>query len=346
MKSEPDVIRWVVHTALGRRPPQLPAPDQWARAIGDLEAGRLGALAAHLLGSDLEQLPLPARLHLQATQSRARSLVARTTPQLVELAAAMERLGASWLILKGLPLGYRLYPSPACRPARDIDILVGREHLTGAETVLRDLGYHAASRIDPLLHHREYRRPCRDGEDLVELHWSAHLPGFGGPPPAIVLQKRREIALDGLTIYVPGAEEERDLLLRHFVKHASAHAILLLDLLLHLGEAPYRHPLGGLVGDDLVRLGLPRSIDGPNRPRIYPLRRWLSHRTFAQRSENRKVTWVLIPGAMASPATFFPWMWRQVLWPKEPSERWRPVAAGPLGRYTWRLRRLLRWRVP
>lgn len=347
MKPEQDVIRWVVHTALGRRPPRPPAPDRWAAAIGELEASRLGPLAAHLLGPDLDALPLATRLELRATTERSRAMVGRTTAQLVELAPLLDRADLSWVVLKGVPLGRRLYPTPVCRPARDVDLLVADGDLERAGRILRDLGYLASGRFDRSMAHGQYRRRRdQEWEDLVELHWSATIPDFGGSSTEAMLGGRTRTDLDGFTVWVPTPEAERDLLLRHFVKHSSAYGILLLDLLLILRGEPYSHPLGQVVGDDLLRLGLGKTITGPSSLRFYPLRRWLTSRTFADRGRNRLPALVMVPLAMAEPGTLLSWMWRQVLWPRYPSERWQPVAATRLGRYTWRLRRLLRWRVP
>jgi hypothetical protein len=162
------------------------------------------------------------------------------------------------------------------------------------------------------------------------------------PPTARILEGRRRFDLNGTTVWIPDEAMERDLLVRHFARHAGLQAILHLDLLLILGEGQYDHPLGAFVRDDLARLGLPSVITGPDRWRHAPPRRWMAARSFAQRREIGSPAVYQLVSALALARTSAGAI-REILrylWPSSPSQHWRGEAGTWWGGRTWRLRRL------
>jgi hypothetical protein len=55
--------------------------------------------------------------------------------------ARLQKAGIETLLLKGFPLSYLLYGTPALRPYSDVDILVRKEKASDVKSVLTPLGY-------------------------------------------------------------------------------------------------------------------------------------------------------------------------------------------------------------
>lgn len=311
-----------------------------------LMASRLTPLAAKLLGPRIGSLPPDVRLHLEAAMLMAESLAERGRLQMDETGALLNRLGVGWVVLKGWPLALRLYPSPACRPSGDLDVLVASEDVPPVTAALEAIGYriHGGDRS----YHTRFIGPGQGGlANVIELHHHPGPPEFGGPVTSLVLAGRRPLDSPAGRLWIPAAPDELDLLVRHYLKHAGYQAILLLDMILAgraAGEGPtIDHPLGSLIGDDLARLGLERTIDGERRLACQPLRRWMTRRTFEQRRSERHAALVGVPLALSrSPAAALASLAR-VVWPRWPTPRWVETSRTATGGFTWRLRRLLRF---
>ncbi len=135
------------------------------------------------------------------------------------------------IVLKGAALAETVYPDRAMRPMSDIDLLIRKEDLEGAERQLRRVGYEVAH--DPETreelrsrHHHWVFRSARPGAVgiPIELHWNLDPPG--GP-----------VAWD------VGALFER----ATPVPPAGALVLGPEDLLLHLGLHLCRHRFNGGV---------------------------------------------------------------------------------------------------
>ena len=77
-------------------------------------------------------------------ERRRRNVVLRGMRQLDAMRRAAEGLdarGVPWLILKGQPLGQRLYGDPFTKTSLDIDLLVPPDGFAAAARALRDLGW-------------------------------------------------------------------------------------------------------------------------------------------------------------------------------------------------------------
>ena len=344
MKHEGPVLRWVVTRALGDHSLALPPPEVWEASLDDLTANRVAALAVWLLGPDRDTLPLRARMVLASACERSADIASRNAAQLGELAALLNDAGAPWVVLKGPPLTERLYPSPECRPARDLDLFVSPEARPTAGSVLESLGYRP--RPEGRGEVRYERAAVGDWVDAVDLHWSAGPTAFTGPETSAILAGRRRFESRCGAVWIPELGMELDLLCRHYAKHAGWQAILTLDILLHLAGRSYRHEYGTMVGDDLCRLGLPQTVTGPSRWRYLPLRAWMRRRTFAERIRAEALPRVRLGLAMS--ASWGKWLryMGHTAWPTRPSPRWIEAASTPWGRYTWRVRRLLRLGEP
>ena len=339
--AEPEVVAWVLHTALGSKRP-LPPPDQWTQAIHALGASRLTPLAVHQLGDRITQLPRDARVAMESAMLRAEVMTEQRQKQLAHAIPVLESTGLPWLILKGWPLALRLYPRPNCRPSGDLDLLVSPRHLAPVREVLDGIGYRAEETGTTGYHWRLVRQCAGAEPDVIELHYGAGPPTMVSPSADVILRSRRPLETAAGVIWIPSVEMERDLLILHYLRHGGFQAILLLDVLLQLEGKPFRHPMGRLVGDDLERLGFRRTIDGPRSLRQALLARWMSARTFEQRRVAQHTSILGLPLALGRfPIGTFAELAR-LIWPRHPTPRWRAEAATPAGRYTWRWKRLAR----
>jgi hypothetical protein len=95
--------------------------------------------------------------------------------QLRELVDTFHEANVDFLVLKGPALGRMVYPDPALRPRRDLDILVKPAQFEHAVGLLEGLGYAGHHNYD---FHEQFRHAESNRSYLpVELHW-----GFIGFP--------------------------------------------------------------------------------------------------------------------------------------------------------------------
>ena len=89
---------------------------------------------------------------------------------------------APWILLKGEPLGQRLYGETGLRPSTDIDVLVAREDVSDWVEYARSLGYEPeVDRPPRLLENNQYPLADRQSGALLELHWRLALPRIPSP---------------------------------------------------------------------------------------------------------------------------------------------------------------------
>ncbi len=336
LKREHPFLVWTLHRALGL-PAASPEPAEWAAGAVDVEVSRLAPLAAQLLGPDLRSLPETPYRNIARAVGLAGFAAERGAAQLTEMRDLLEGAGVPWLVMKGPPMAERLYGSGAIRPSRDLDVLVPWASVEEVTRFLTDRGYSPWSSPSRELFHVRFQRPYIPGwDDILEVHWRIEPPSAGSPGTAEMLAHRRAW---GEGMWIPSPAHELELLIRHYIRHGGWQAILLLDVLLHLGDTEIDHPLGAILADDLRRLGLPERIRGPGGWTQAPLRRWMGTRTWLERRRARA------PIAAQLALQHAPSAWMHGVasrfWPARPSARWRELAEHPVGRHTWRLRRLM-----
>jgi hypothetical protein len=339
VSAEPPVLTWVVQQALGTER-DFPSIEHWSRELAALKASRLTALAAHLLRPRFDSLPHPVRTHLEAAFLLAETVVDQGRAQLVESREVLDRAGVSWVTMKGWALATRLYSTAACRPSGDLDLLVAAEDVNAAVGLFRGLGYRTEGE-DRSYHTRLVRDSAR-GANIIELHHRPGPPRFGGLSTPAILAARHPFESGAGTIWIPSPEHEADLLIRHYLRHAGDQAILLLDILKLLAGKRLTHPLGALVGEDLTRLGLERTVEGPRRWSHSVLRRWMARRSYEERRAARHAALVGIPLALARSPLAAAGSLARVVWPARPTPRWIEPSRSGGGRFTWRLRRIVR----
>ena len=108
-------------------------------------------MVAPLIAPEIEALPVPKATRAEiATAVRANAFA--MTAQIAEtkrVLTAFAEAGVPLTIVKGWPLGARLYPAPEIRHVGDLDLLVAPEQAAEALTLLEGLGFgHADGAID------------------------------------------------------------------------------------------------------------------------------------------------------------------------------------------------------
>jgi hypothetical protein len=151
------------------------ACGSWRRLGDILREERLAPLLAYRLrGRDF---PADGKF-VAGLQVLAREVLAANLIRRKSFEALRDRLAAAGvpaLPIKGIDVAFAAYPSPACRPMTDVDILVSPESYKAAGDVLRREGF------VPLPEEPRWwpaRTFGRTGE-MVDLHWS---PAAALPP--------------------------------------------------------------------------------------------------------------------------------------------------------------------
>ncbi|HAS11801.1 MAG TPA: hypothetical protein DCS55_14995, partial [Acidimicrobiaceae bacterium] len=99
----------------------------------------------------------------------------RLERMLVEVGQLLEEGGVEFVVLKGLATRHLDHLETWHRQSSDVDLLVRREQLPIAGTILRDAGYTAPDEAHVLMDKGEsWRSPLGDGVDLhTRLHTAA-----------------------------------------------------------------------------------------------------------------------------------------------------------------------------
>ncbi len=164
----------------GFREEPLPPDDAWHGLLHAASAhGLLPALASGAADPALAaRLPEGVRDPLVRARSEAIAADRVQAYMLGDLLDGFARRGIPALLLKGQSLAERLFPDPALRVSRDVDLLVPREALDEAGDVLaaQDFEPHAQSFYRARHFHERWLHRGRVVGGCVELHWDVTLP--------------------------------------------------------------------------------------------------------------------------------------------------------------------------
>lgn len=158
--------------------------------------------------------------------------------ELVMLLKELEKRGVYAVVLKGLPLAYKLYNNVYIRPTQDLDILVRPEAVEKARAVIEEKGYdrihlgfaETAGVLRNLMntqYHLEYRH--QEKKISLDLHWKLNLGSVKVLPEIDNCLTQEKIA--GQLVNTLGAEE----LLIYLVVHGAKHAWFRLNWLCDIG---------------------------------------------------------------------------------------------------------------
>ncbi len=245
----------------------------------------LQALAgAHLAGAR-DRMPESVWRDIHAGAMAARAEALALSSELFRLLDRLAAAGVDTLPYKGPLLGWEAYGDLGARPSVDLDLLICPADLETATAALHDLGYQPAYHFSPA-EERWFRRvdgdyPFEHGITgrLVELHVRALSRRFGPEPttPAL-LARRRMLAISGLRVAVPDADDLFYLQVVHGAKHrwerlewvaATAGLLRLRDgdvSALHSGRYPNARAV--LLGCRLARDLLGAPVDAETLARM------------------------------------------------------------------------------
>ncbi len=154
--------------------------SNWDSFIAKVEENGLAPLVnTHLSNSNelASSIPKTVSLQIKALVIRHQRATAVRAKAITEILQAFETNGVECIALKGLALAYCLYPKPALRPMRDIDLLVPEQQALKAQQTLRELGYDAEDRKDGAMydhHHLPIASKPIDGMTMsIEVHRNA-----------------------------------------------------------------------------------------------------------------------------------------------------------------------------
>jgi Uncharacterised nucleotidyltransferase len=118
--------------------------------------------------------PLRLRERLENEAAAASTLDLIGEQELRRVLMRLDEHGIQPLLLKGVPLAYTLYRSPALRPRGDTDLLIRESDLQPVARILRKLGYGGPdAQPDKLISYEcSYRRKDSFGADhCLDVHW-------------------------------------------------------------------------------------------------------------------------------------------------------------------------------
>ncbi len=194
----------------------------WADIPAQAEAHGLGPLVyTHLQAAQITW-PLPAKQALQANYLRHSHANQVRTNVLVDILTAYQAANIPVLVLKGAALAHLIYPTPALRSMRDIDILVPRSVAAQAHTLLTELGFETlpgvAGSLPPTYHHLPVMQRMAAGMVVgVEVHrhlfpteWKLGSCSFNDLGPSAI-----PFTIKGITAYTLSYED----MLWHLYRH-------------------------------------------------------------------------------------------------------------------------------
>jgi hypothetical protein len=149
----------------------LPVAD-WRRLVELAEGHGMAPLLFWSLALD----GWPANAPEDARRRLERSFYTSTAANIVlldelkRILKALNAQGIPVIVLKGAALAPTVYPDPALRPMRDLDLLVRPKDLDAALAALKRLGYRGLMRN--YFRYHVFMQGGTGGETAVELHWS------------------------------------------------------------------------------------------------------------------------------------------------------------------------------
>lgn len=278
----------------------------WDHLIQRAEKHAVAPLMFHHLKQAGASIPKQATDKLRALTIRHRHANRVRSQVLAEIVDAFTRAGIECVVLKGAALAHLIYPSPALRPMRDLDLLVPQDAALRAQQMLAEIGFDApvvhGTKTMRLHHHMPNATLYREGLNVsVELHRDAvsgdypdkiQLGKLASPPQEVVVGSQQFKALSHtdmlrhlcLHAFEPAAEtrliSSADIIgyANHFIddidwEHAERHAPRIINVLALLH---YLTPLPAPLG----RFRPPSSQSPPQETGrgLVPISEMLAHR--------------------------------------------------------------------
>jgi len=202
-------------------------PDDWAEILRMARQHRIGPMMRWQLQHAHAHLRVPPSV-TQALDRMHRRVTARTMEiqrALLRVHDILQAAGITFVALKGVHLAYCVYPHPALRPLRDLDILIPADRIMQARAALIAGGLTTVDRHERVPESVKDRAPhlppLLAGTVSVELHKRIfHLKQDPGAGPDITddpdfWQRCTRQQIAGTPITVPGAMDQ----LLHIIVH-------------------------------------------------------------------------------------------------------------------------------
>jgi len=156
---------------------------------------------------------------------------------LAEILDHLEAAGIRAVTLKGPALAAQAYGEPALRAYRDLDLLVRREDVLRARTLLEAYGYEAFPKLSSVQERVFMRSECEfwfesPGEQFpLEVHWDLREAAYAYTlDVADCWQRLEQVEIGGRTVPVLGTTDTWLMLSCHAAKHRWGHLKLVCDL--------------------------------------------------------------------------------------------------------------------
>jgi len=133
------------------------AISDWTKVINEVEMHGMAPLLYFHLRKAGAEIPADIQRNLTALALRHKLINEVRTRTLVELQSIFAKHEIPFLILKGAALGHWLYPSPALRPMKDVDLLVRSKDCDWVTEILTQHGFRQI--IDKFFHPSELHLP-------------------------------------------------------------------------------------------------------------------------------------------------------------------------------------------
>ncbi len=171
-------LPWVLALLRGETPRLPPGAHVNGFVQGVLCASRHhgtgGLLHQALVHAGWRDCPAELRTALRDQARRAAVTALMQETELQRVLPALAAQGVQPLLLKGTPLAYTHYPTPALRPRADVDLLIPPDHFERAAAALEALGYHRLNAIQGKLVSRQntfLRFGDRGVQHVLDVHW-------------------------------------------------------------------------------------------------------------------------------------------------------------------------------
>ena len=146
--------------------------DDWHGLLEQAEReGMTPLLRKHLIESESE-VSGPIRRSLNMLHKRHQKKAVVRLQVLEEILVLFSEHQLTPMLIKGAALCQSLYPDPALRPMRDIDILFGKDEVDQAQELLRNIGFTQSTAPIPPDHYHlpSLHRTVDEVQVCIELH--------------------------------------------------------------------------------------------------------------------------------------------------------------------------------
>jgi hypothetical protein len=126
--------------------------EDWRTLLTQAEQeGMTPLLAKHLVESE-SSYPAWVKRSLHVVLERHHQLAEARTQVLLKVLGLFGQEGIPCLVLKGGALAYTIYPDPSSRPMRDVDLLLNRDEVDRAQSLLKANGFRQEKAVIPKDH--------------------------------------------------------------------------------------------------------------------------------------------------------------------------------------------------